>query len=198
MAPVSLPSWLDGLERLPAYFGVDDQRWAAPFRRAPDLLAVHSAAEGNWPAEFLHDPQCKPPKGRVCKDGVRRTVAAAHVSWYEGRTNKLRRGVEPPSHGGQFVQQTPLDHEAPGAGGSRCQGLSGVNARAVHVELPARLVVRSEWDALMALLLPALPSLRYWTMHRVIDPANKRDPVAGSGFEAGWMAGTGLVYAGRD
>lgn len=183
------PEYLPGMGWLPAYWGVDDQRWAQPFGRLPDLLVVHSASMGNWPAEYLHNPA----------GGI---VAAAHVSFYEGRTNKLRPGTVPPDGQMCFVQQVSLHREAPGAGGSVCQGHGGVNRRAYHLELPAHppdtALLREQFRSAVLLLVGCVPSVVYWTTHKEIDPKHKRDPVPTAGFTPRWMDGLGLEWAPRE
>ena len=197
-----MADWIPELERLDAYWGEVDTSWAPLFTEPPDLLVIHSGSLANWVAEFLSNPTCGPPDGHVCADGVRRRVAAAHISYYEGRLDKLRPGVVAPKVDHCFVQQASLLRSVPGAGGSVCQGRGKVNARSLHIELPAapRSVseVRGQFSVVLALLTERdCPSLRYWTTHREADPKNRRDPVAGTGWSSAWMQGSGLIWASR-
>jgi len=181
------------MEWLPAYWGeIKPTKWAPLFAAPPDLLVVHSAISGNWPAECLHNmPECRP--------GV---VAAAHVSWYEGRVGKLLPGTPPPQVPGSFVQQMSLRRAAPGAGGSVCQGRGGVNARAYHLELPARPpdveALQGAFRHVVVDLIQCVPSVVYWTTHKEIDPQHKRDPVMTTGFTQHWMDCLGLTWAPRE
>lgn len=199
-------AWIDGLERLEAYWACADQTFAPPFKAGmPDLLIIHSAETRNCPAEYLHNPiaeKPKPgqaPKGRLCPDGKRRMVAAAHLCYYDDywKMVPLRKGCTKPSQGGQFVQCAPLDRECPGAGGSVFQGLRTANRRAIHLELPAALNVRDQFEALLDKLLVAAPTLRFYSTHKEGDPHNKRDPVPGTGWTKDWMGKSRLIWAPR-
>jgi len=199
---------------LPSFWGHDHQRFCAPFLHLPDLLVIHSASSANWVGEYLNNPVAETPKpheidqrdptrasgGRRLVDGVWYRVAAAHVSYYEGRARKLRAGTKAPQRAGCFAQQADLGLAVPGAGGSRCQGRGGVNPRSWHIELPANpdnpAEVREQFRPVVRQLVE-LGSLRFWTEHKIIDPANRGDPVLSSGFSSQWMAGLGLQLAGR-
>ena len=208
MPPAELwPPDIPGMEWLPSLWGEVDLRFAPPFREPPDLLVMHSAARANWVAEYLSNPRCHadhvPTAGDATKatDGCRLVdghwyrVAAAHICWYDGREDKLRPGVRAPSAPG-FVMTASLTRSVPGAGGSVCQGRGGVNARAIHIELPAARAVREELGPVLVALVEAVPSLRWWTTHKEIRPG-KSDPVRGSGFSARWMDWARLQWAGR-
>lgn len=71
------------------------------------------------------------------------------------------------------------------------------NMRSVGIELPAAHNSHGMFQELLNAILVALPSMKFWTEHRLID-ARKRDPVAGTGFKESWMDGGGLVLVGRD
>lgn len=134
----------------------------------PDLLVIHSAAIGDDPAGYLSR----------CPDGRQ---VSAHISAR--------------SRDGGFVQQVLLNRLAWHAGGSVFQGRGGVNARSVGVELPAHegALLADAWAALLAVLLPACPSLHFWTCHRWIR-ASKSDPVCWSDARVRLlMAPAGLV-----
>jgi len=117
----------------------------------PDLLVVHSGALGDNPAAYL-----------------------AHAS--DGR--KVSAHISATSRDGDFVQQLPLDAVGWHAGGSICQGLGGVNARSVGIELPAHEGphLMGQYRELMQLLVQCCPSLEHWTCHRWIR-RGKTDPV---------------------
>jgi len=187
--------WLPSYERLDAYWGEVDRKWAPDFKVEPDLIVVHSAAVGNWPAEYLHNPVDK-TNGHLCKDGVKRGIAAAHFAFYEGRTEKLRPGTTPPA-ALTFVQMASLLHTCPHVGGSVCQDDEHPNRRSVGIELPAKLNMRDQFLTLLNDLLEAVGTFKFWTTHKAIHPAKKTDPVAGSGFNLDWMTGTGLKFVGR-
>lgn len=207
------PEELYGLEFLPSMWGEEILRFAPSFSKPPDLVVVHSGSVANWIAEYLNNPVCpldhkavswdatKAADGCRLVDGTWYRVAAAHLCWYEGKTGKLKPGVTPPRHPNTFVQQASLRRSVPGAGGSVCQNRGGVNGRAIHIELPAspkdQALVRQAFRAVLSNLCDTLPSLRYWTTHKTIDPKHKSDPVKGTGFTARWMDGFGLEFAGR-
>jgi len=195
--------WLAAYERLPAYFDSNCPLFALP----PDLLVVHSAAVGDWPAEWLHNPVVADgADGAIhCKDGCWRAAGAAHVSWFAGETVRVRPGFGVPYKGrAGWVQQVSLHRGAWGVSGRGiCQGRGKVNARSIHVELPgpASAHIRPEWHRqafreLLGHLLPAVPSLRYVTTHAAIQ-RGKTDPGPGWAFSP-WCDGTGLQWVGRD
>jgi len=209
------PEDLYGLEYLASFWGDVDTRYAPLFTKQPDLLVVHSASLANWVAEYLSNPVAETPKsneidikdknratnGRRRVNGVWYRVAAAHICFYEGKTNKLRAGVVPPLQDNVFVQQASLKRTTPGAGGSVCQGRGGVNARAYHLELPAKPkdtnLIKISFRDIVSLLVDTIPSLKYWTTHKEIDPSHKRDPILSTGFTVRWMDGLGLQWAAR-
>lgn len=191
------------LERVDSYWGSRDRTFTREFTAGrPDLLVIHSGSTSNWTAEYLSNPVTKEPnKGRLCKDGKRRIVAAAHICFYEGRVEKLHPEVAWPAVSNTFVQTAPLNLDIPGAGGSMCQGRRDVNRRAIHIELPAApedpLVIKALFQLVLGPLKTRCPNLRFWTAHRTIDPENKTDPVPGTGFDKSWLDGFELEFAPR-
>lgn len=198
------PDRLPGLFWLPAYWAEVETRWAPMFKTPPDLVVMHSASTGNWPAECLNNAPA-----------FLTAPAAAHISWYQGLEHYVMSGCELPPAKWCFVQQASLRRAVPGAGGSMCQGRGGpgeVNGRSIHIELPARppnpQEVKAATIRLLDDLVVALPSLRYWTTHKEIDPrrqvwrdgkrktVGKLDPVKRSGFDWSWMR-CGLQWAAR-
>jgi hypothetical protein len=204
---------LDGYEWLSSLWGETITRFTSKFVEEPDLLVIHSASTANWVAEYLSNPTCdkdhiptgsdpyKATDGCRLIDGIWYRVAAAHFSWYAGNIRKLRPGKWP-KHVDRFVQQASLRRGVPGAGGSVCQGRGGVNYRSLHVELPAAPrepeLVRGLFVELVADLREAVPGLKFWTTHQIIDPKRRRDPVLGSGFTPRWLDGSGLELARRE
>jgi hypothetical protein len=201
--PTTLPDRLDGYEFLPAWFGSDgpDPMFATLFTIAPDILVIHSGSAGNWVAEYLHLPERKPPgtpRTHKCWDNTWRFVSAAHFAFFEGNPTKhpLRpRFVAPAPM--TFVQISSLQREAPHVGGSICLGDPHPNHRSYGIEIPAAFAARDLFVAWLNDFCSAVPSIDKWTMHKVIDPQNKFDPVPGTHFDPSWMDGHGLKFVGR-
>jgi hypothetical protein len=192
-----LPDWLPDLERLDSYWGEFDRTWAPYFNVLPDILVIHSASTGNWPSEFLSNPIND--FGHLCPDGETRSVAAAHICFYQGLTKKLRHGVVPPQNTMRFVQTASLRRSVPHVGGSTCIGDKHPNKRSYGIELPANFNAYDMFQEVLSILLKSVPSLDKWTMHKTIsNDGKKTDPVFGSGFNNSWMEKSNLKFVGRE